>query len=85
MTFKQNSEINLLSLVVVHYNIPREFPRTLFSLSTSFQKGISADDYEVIVVDNGSKELPDVSSYRENGMNIRLFKFQIQIKVRRAQ
>lgn len=72
MALKQNSEINLLSLVVVHYNIPREFPRTLFSLSTSFQKGISADDYEVIVVDNGSKELPDISSHRENGMNIRL-------------
>ena len=72
VALKQNSEIDLLSLVVVHYNIPREFPRTLFSLSTSFQKGISADDYEVIVVDNGSKELPDISSYRENGMNIRL-------------
>ena len=72
MAFKQNSEINLLSLVVVHYNIPREFPRTLFSLSPSFQKGISADDYEVIVVDNGSKELPVISSYRESGMNIRL-------------
>ena len=72
MAFKQNSEINLLSVVVVHYNIPREFPRTLFSLSTSFQKGISADDYEVIVVDNGSEELPDIGSYRENGMNIRL-------------
>ena len=72
MAFKQNSEINLLSLVVVHYNIPREFPRTLFSLSPSFQKGISANDYEVIVVDNGSKELPDISSYRESGMNIRL-------------
>ena len=72
MAFKQNSEINLLSLIVVHYNIPREFPRTLFSLSPSFQKGISANDYEVIVVDNGSKELPDISSYRESGMNIRL-------------
>ena len=76
MAFKQNSEINLLSLVVVHYNIPREFPRTLFSLSTSFQTGISAEDYEVIVVDNGSKELPDISSYRENGMNIRLLQVQ---------
>lgn len=72
MAFEQHSDIDLLSLIVVHYNIPREFPRTLFSLSPSFQKGISADDYEVIVVDNGSKELPDISSYRENGMNIRL-------------
>lgn len=72
VAFKQQSEIDLLSLIVVHYNIPREFPRTLFSLSPSFQKGISADDYEVIVVDNGSKKLPDISSYRESGMNIRL-------------
>jgi len=72
VALKQNSEINLLSLVVVHYNIPREFPRTLFSLSTSFQQGISADDYEIIVVDNGSKELPDISPYQESGMNIRL-------------
>ena len=72
MAIEQHSDIDLLSLIVVHYNIPREFPRTLFSLSPSFQKGISADDYEVIVVDNGSKELPDISSYRESGMNIRL-------------
>ena len=72
MALKQHSAIDLLTLVVVNFNIAREFPRTLFSLSTSFQKGISADEYEVIVVDNGSKELPDISSYRENGMNIRL-------------
>ncbi len=72
MAIEQHSDIDLLSLIVVHYNIPREFPRTLFSLSPSFQKGISANDYEVIVVDNGSKELPDISSYRESGMNIRL-------------
>lgn len=72
MAFKQHSVIDLLSLVVVHYNIPRELPRTLFSLSTSFQKDISADDYEVIVVDNGSKELPNIDSFRENGMNVRL-------------
>jgi hypothetical protein len=43
-----------LSVVVVTYNIPREAPRTLFSLSAAYQRHIHPDDYEVIVVDNGS-------------------------------
>jgi hypothetical protein len=32
----------------------REVPRTLRSLAPAYQRGIDADDYEVIVVDNGS-------------------------------
>jgi hypothetical protein len=32
----------------------RELPRTLRSLAPAYQRGIEADDYEVIVVDNGS-------------------------------
>jgi glycosyltransferase involved in cell wall biosynthesis len=43
-----------LSVVVVAYNIPREAPRTLYSLSAAYQRLIDPDDYEVIVVDNGS-------------------------------
>ena len=43
-----------VSVVVVVYNMAREAPRTLFSLSTAFQRNIHADDYEVVVVDNGS-------------------------------
>src|SRR3954454_18459403 len=43
-----------LSIVVVVYNMAREAPRTLFSLSARYQRHIDADDYEVIVVDNGS-------------------------------
>src|SRR5882757_5157879 len=43
-----------VSVVVVVYNIPREAPRTLFSLSAAYQRHIGAIDYEVIVVDNGS-------------------------------
>ena len=34
----------------------RELPRTLRSLAPTYQRGIAADDYEVIVVDNGSPE-----------------------------
>jgi hypothetical protein len=47
---------DLLSVVVVTYNQQRELPRTLYSLSPQFQRGIRADQYEVIVVDNGSKK-----------------------------
>jgi hypothetical protein len=41
-------------VVVVAYDMTRELPRTLLSLSPGYQQGIAADDYEVIVVDNGS-------------------------------
>ncbi|HEV3062314.1 MAG TPA: glycosyltransferase [Vicinamibacterales bacterium] len=43
-----------LSVVVVVYNIAREAPRTLFSLSAAYQRHIDSDDYEIVVVDNGS-------------------------------
>ena len=44
----------MLSVVVVAYDMARELPRTLHTLGTSYQRDIHADDYEVIVVDNGS-------------------------------
>ena len=43
-----------VSVIVVVFNIPREAPRTLYSLSAEYQRDIAADDYEVIVVDDGS-------------------------------
>ena len=43
-----------LSVVVVAYNMARELPRTLLSLSPACQRDIEPDDYEIIVVDNGS-------------------------------
>ena len=43
-----------VSVVVVVYNMAREAPRTLHSLSAAYQRHIDPDDYEVIVVDNGS-------------------------------
>lgn len=43
-----------LSVVVIAYNMARELPRTLQSLSPAYQRDIEAGDYEVIVIDNGS-------------------------------
>ena len=47
------SNTPLLSLVVVVHNMPREAPRTLFTLTPGYQN-VSPDRYEVLVVDNGS-------------------------------
>ena len=44
----------LLSVVVILHDMLREGPRTLHSLSTRYQRDIDADQYEVLVVDNGS-------------------------------
>jgi len=49
-----------LSLVVIGYNMQRELPRTILSLSPEMQKGIEADDYEIILIDNGSTEPIDL-------------------------
>ncbi len=43
-----------LSVVLVAYDMGRELPRTLRTLDPRHQVDIAADDYEVIVVDNGS-------------------------------
>lgn len=52
-----NLQKNLsLSIIVVTYNMARELPRTLRSLSPAMQKNIVAQDYEVILVDNGSTQ-----------------------------
>jgi len=63
-----------LSIVVISYNIPRELPRTLYSLSPAFQRGISGDDYEIIVVDNGSTNPPTEEEYRDLGVSLRILR-----------
>src|SRR5262245_29731607 len=51
-----------LSVVVVAYEMRRELPRTLRSLAAPYQRDIDAEDYEVIVVDNGSSSPLEVDS-----------------------
>ena len=46
----------LLSIIVIFYNMKREAPRTLYTLSSKYQLGVSDSDYEVLVIDNGSDE-----------------------------
>lgn len=52
-----------LSVVVVCYRMNREIPRTLYSLTPGFQQGMSKQDFEVILVDNGSPEPPTLDQF----------------------
>jgi glycosyltransferase involved in cell wall biosynthesis len=62
-----------VSIVVVCYNMKRELPRTLFSMSPEFQIGVGKDDYEVILVDNGSKEPPTAEDFAHLKMNLSVY------------
>ena len=63
-----------ISLVVVVFNMPREAPRTLYSLSAAYQRDIDADDYEIIVVDNGSTPAFDPGEIAKLSGNFRLIR-----------
>jgi hypothetical protein len=68
------NSIPALSVVVVFFNMAREAPRTLFTLSPAYQLGVSADDYEVIVVDAGSAEPLAEGLVQGFGRNFRLLR-----------
>jgi len=60
-----------LSVVVIVYNMQRAAPRTLRSLAPDYQRGIAADEYEVIVIENGSTKPLDPDAVRALGPNFR--------------
>ena len=63
-----------LSVIVVFHNMAREAPRTLFTLSADYQRGVCPGDYEVIVVDAGSSAPLEESFVKSFGENFRLFR-----------
>jgi glycosyltransferase involved in cell wall biosynthesis len=63
-----------LSIIVIAFNMAREIPRTLHTLSPQYQRNVSADDYEVIVVDNGSHEPLQAEMVASFGPNFRLIR-----------
>ncbi|WP_311266862.1 CmcI family methyltransferase [Sphingobium sp. WCS2017Hpa-17] len=48
-----------LSIIVCAFNMGRELPRTLYSLSPAYQRHVDGLAYEVIVLDNGSTPAVD--------------------------
>ena len=55
-----------LSVIVVGFEMARELPRTIRSLSPACQRDIDQADYEILVVDNGSA-IPPPSTRWPNG------------------
>ena len=45
-----------LSIIIAFYNMKREAPRTLFSVSPEYQKKIENIEYEIIAIDNASSQ-----------------------------
>ena len=54
MAHDASSQSPSLSVVVIAFDMPRELPRTVLSLSPRMQHGIDDAEYEIVVVDNGS-------------------------------
>ena len=64
-----------LSVVVAFHDMRREAPRTLHTLSPAYQRGVAADEYEVIAVDVGSEPPLDEALVRAQGDHFRLLRF----------
>jgi glycosyltransferase involved in cell wall biosynthesis len=61
-----------VSIIVISYNMNRELPRTLLSLSLPYQKDIKRDDFEVILIDNGSKVPPTAADFAHLDLDLRV-------------
>ena len=61
-----------VSIIVICYNMNRELPRTLLSLSLPYQKDIERDDFEVILIDNGSKIPPTSADFAHLNLDLRV-------------
>jgi Glycosyl transferase family 2 len=62
-----------VSLIVISYEMKRELPRTLLSLSPRYQN-CAVEDCEIIVVDNNSRELPDAKSFAELNADLQILR-----------
>ena len=50
------SETPKVSVILIAYKMPRQLENTLLSLCADYQRGVSEEDYEVIVMENSSSE-----------------------------
>ena len=69
-----NSDGITLSVIVNFYNMRREAARTLASLSSNYQTGSEALDYEVLCVDNGSNPPLEAEWVESFGPQFRLIR-----------
>jgi len=62
----------LISIIIVFYNMPREAPRTLLTLTPAYQK-IDEKLYEVLIMDNGSSPQLDEELVCSMSNNFRFY------------
>lgn len=62
-----------LSIVVVSYDMARELQRTLYTLSAEYQRGIGREEYEVILVDNGSNDPPRPEQFAHLDLDLSVY------------
>lgn len=60
-----------ISIIIILYDMKREAARSLYSLSALYQRNVTVSDYEVLVVDNGSREPPEKAWVENFGPNFR--------------
>jgi hypothetical protein len=62
-----------LSFLVVIWRMSRQAENTLYSLSPAYQRNVSAEDYEIVVVENRSDDLLGEERARRAASNVRYF------------
>lgn len=62
-----------LSIIVIVYRMADQAERTLYSLSSLHQQGVTDSDYEIIVVENESDSIMGEARAMRTGKNIRYF------------
>ena len=69
---KSAKHMQKLSVLIVVYNMPREAPRTIISALSPYQKNVVFDDYEILILDNGSSRKLDSQFVAELPKNVRV-------------
>lgn len=64
-----------VSVVVMVYKMPEQAKKTLYSLSTAYQRDVSDSDYEVIVMENPSSKMLGKEDAEKWGKNFRYFEY----------
>lgn len=65
-----------LSVILISYDMAREIPRTLQSLSRKYQRGAEDLEYEVLLVDNGSPVPLDEATWAKVDVPVRLIRVE---------
>ncbi|MEI8287193.1 MAG: glycosyltransferase, partial [Actinomycetes bacterium] len=65
-----------MTIIVISYNMNRELPRTIYSLSAGYQRDISRDEYEVIIIDNGSKIPPQLEDFAGMDVDLSIYNYE---------